>query len=164
MDEEFTQMDNEIFEEWRQLGFYYELYENGDVHQWRFFGSKSGFQRFSSLLHKYADDPVNVNLSEHEHYGPYYYLKVMTSDQERITADMFEVTIQGARQLADIILRKTQSHAPGETFSIESEFGKNNTASALFFIMDERFDPASLDRSLRRKLFNKSEDPSQHCT
>lgn len=79
MDEEFTQIEKEIFEEWRQLGFYYELYKNGDVYQWRFFGSKSGFQRFSSLLHTYADDPVNVNLSEHEHFGPYYYLKIMTS-------------------------------------------------------------------------------------
>jgi hypothetical protein len=158
MDEEFSQMDNEIFKEWRQLGFYYELYENGDVCQWRFFGSKSGFQQFSSLLCKYADDPVNVNFSEHEHYGPYYYLKIMTSDQERITADMFEVTIQGARQLADIILRKTMSHAPGETFLIETEFGNNNTASALFFLMDDSFDPASLDKSLRRKLTGNSKD------
>jgi hypothetical protein len=157
MDEGFSQMDNKIFEEWRQLGFYYELYKNGNVHQWRFFGSKFGFEEFSSLLYKYADDPINVNLSEHEHYGPYYYLKIMTSDVERITADMFEVTIQGARQLADIVLRKAMSHAPGETFSIETEFGNNNTASALFFLMNESFDPASLDKSLRQKAFNNKE-------
>jgi len=156
MEGEFSEMDNQIFEEWRELGFYYDLDERGTVPQWRFFGSKAGFQAFSSLLRKYADNPVNNNLSEHEHYGPYFYLKVTTSDQKRITADRFEVTIQGARQLAEIISTKTLEHVPGQTFSIDAEFGSDNTASTLFFLMHESFDPASLDKSLRRKLDIKS--------
>lgn len=156
MNEEFSEMDNQIFEEWRELGFYYDLDERGTVPQWRFFGSTAGFQAFSTLLRKYSDDPVNINLSEHEHYGPYFYLKVITSDQERVTAVMFEVTIPGAKQLAEIISSKTLSYVPGQTFSIDEEFGSNNTASTLFFLMHESFDPASLDKSLRRKLDRKS--------
>jgi hypothetical protein len=113
-----------------------------------FYGSKAGFDRFASLLIDYAKDPVNKMLSEHEHYGPYHYLKVTTSNQNRITKDMFEVTIPGAVRLAEQIRKGTYSHSPGQTFSIGEDFGTDNTASTLFFVINDSFDPPTLDSSL----------------
>jgi hypothetical protein len=62
--------------EWRELGFYYLLDEEAKV--WCLVGSQAGLLRFSQLLRNHVADPRNEKKSEHEHYGPYCYLEVMT--------------------------------------------------------------------------------------
>jgi hypothetical protein len=62
--------------EWRELGFFYD---RDDVSkEWRLVGSREGLRHFAGLLRAYVADPRNEMKSEHEHYGPYMYLEVMT--------------------------------------------------------------------------------------
>ena len=69
-------LDQLMIDEWRALGFYYDCDDRRDVNQWRFYGSKPGLQNVVSLLEKYTANPHNDTLSEHDHYGPYSYLKI----------------------------------------------------------------------------------------
>jgi len=62
--------------EWRELGFYYDQDQGGK--SWCLVGSRSGLRKFAKLQREYADDLARSSASEHEHYGPYMYLKVMT--------------------------------------------------------------------------------------
>jgi hypothetical protein len=62
--------------EWRELGLFYD--RNDETKVWRLIGSRSGLLRFRDALLAYADDPGNDYESEHEHYGPYSYLEIVT--------------------------------------------------------------------------------------
>ena len=70
------QMNRMTREGWRELGFYYDFDEARFC--WRLIGSRSGLLKLRDILNGYADDPRNEQISEHEHYGPYSYLKLMT--------------------------------------------------------------------------------------
>src|ERR1035438_7741098 len=63
-------------QEWRELGFFYDRDDRARV--WKLTGSRSGLLRFRDLLLSYVADPCNALEAEHEHYGPYAYLEVMT--------------------------------------------------------------------------------------
>lgn len=93
-------------DEWRQLGFYYDFDERLEVNQWRFFGSKSGFQNFVNLLDNYVSNPVNNRLSEHNHYGPYCYLKIMTWDKAKITSNYICGIIDEIKGLKKLVADK----------------------------------------------------------
>ena len=60
----------------RELGFVYD--KDDDRKESRLVGSRSGLLRFRDLLLEYSADPRNAKKSEHEHYGPYMYLEIMT--------------------------------------------------------------------------------------
>ena len=62
--------------EWRELGFFYDRDDQAKV--WQLTGSRAGLLRFRDVLRSYAADPGNDLKSEHQHYGPYGYLEVMT--------------------------------------------------------------------------------------
>jgi len=62
-------LSNCLIEEWRNLGFFYEIEDRIDINQWRFHGSKSGLQNFVTLLENYTTNADNEMISEHEHYG-----------------------------------------------------------------------------------------------
>jgi hypothetical protein len=63
-------------EEWRELGFFYDPDDRAKT--WTLTGSRLGLRRFVECLLEYAADPGNAMQSEHQHYGPYMYLEVMT--------------------------------------------------------------------------------------
>lgn len=152
-------IDQMMIEEWRQLGFYYDRDDRLDVNQWRFFGSKSGLQNFVSLLDKYTNTSANNTLSEHEHYGPYSYLKIMTWDKPIIKADYIAGTIQDLKILRNLISEKLEKTEAGQTFNIEKEYGQDNTNTAKFFVMADNFDPVSMDElivSRRQEIVNKN--------
>ncbi len=142
-DKKFNIEQNTI-NEWRGLGFYYDL----SVNQWKFFGSKMGLQNFAVLLDQYAANPHNNALLEHKHYGPYSYLKIMTWNKAVITPDYFGGTIQDLKTLGQIISEKINQSNPGEVFSIDKEYGVDNTATAEFFVMNDDFDPVSMDENI----------------
>ena len=150
MNKKSSNLDNIVISEWRELGFYYDINEDDNVKEWRFFGSKIGLQKFVSLLDKYVKDPRNNSLSEHEHYGPYGYLKIMTWDKPEITEDYIAGTIEDLEQLRDIISNKISETNTGQTFNIEAEYGVGNSASARFFIMTDDFDPYSIEEQYKR--------------
>jgi len=138
-------IDQMMIDEWRQLGFYYDLDERVAVNQWRFYGSKQGLQNFVKLLDDYTSKTSNDAISEHDHYGPYSYLKIMTWDKPIITSDYIAGTIQDLKNLRNIIADKLGKAQPGQTFNIDKDFGIENTVTVKFFVMSDDFDPISLD-------------------
>ncbi len=71
-----------IKEEWLDLGFFYEL--DDEIRAWVFKGSRAGLMKLCDLLDAYTCNPSMNQLSEHEHYGPYLYLKLMTLDKRKL--------------------------------------------------------------------------------
>ena len=152
-------IDQMMIDEWRQLGFYYDRDDRLDVNQWRFFGSKKGLHNFVSLLDKYTSNPSNDTLSEHDHFGPYSYLKIMTWDKPTITADCIAGTIQDLKILRNIISEKLDKTETGQTFNVDKDYGQDNTITVKFFVMADNFDPVSMDELIvsgRQEIVNKS--------
>lgn len=136
------------YSEWRQLGFYYDLGEDNDNPEWRFFGSKDGLKQIVYILEKYVEDPLNEGLSEHEHYGPYSYLKVMTWNKPTITKNYIAGRLEDLRILKNIVAEKLSVSEVGQSFTIKDDYGVDNEVDAKFFVMPDNFDPASMDNSV----------------
>lgn len=148
-------LDAHILQKWRQLGFYYDFDKRTEVNQWRFYGSKQGLRQFSSLVQKYMD--INKEKGEHEHYGPYGYLKIMTTEKPMITEDYIGGTLDDLKKLSLLISQLTDSNDIGTTFNIGKEYSEENTATIRFFIMADNFDPSCLDElvvSQRQEVVN----------
>ena len=151
-------IEQTLINEWRKLGFYYDSDNRLEINQWRFFGSKQGLQNFVTLLDNYINNPNNNFKSEHDHYGPYSYLKIMTWDKPKITEHYIAGTIEDLKHLKNIIAEKLNRSQPGQTFNIDKEYGIENTMTAKFFIMSDDFDPVSMDElivSARQKIVNE---------
>lgn len=152
-------LDKMIIDEWNQLGFYYDFDDRISVNQWRIYGSISGLNKFAQFLFDYANNEANRQLSEHDHLGPYSYLKIMTSDKATLTEDYFTGTIDDIKCLSELISKKLSVKKAGQTFNIEKEYGVDNTVSVKFFIMDDSFEPYSMDELIvsgRQKIVNES--------
>jgi len=54
--------------EWVTLGFFYD-YEHSN-RTWVIRASRQGMDRLCEELRRYASDPRNTKISEHEHCGP----------------------------------------------------------------------------------------------
>jgi|GEM_PF-686025 len=159
MTDKHSDIDKLLINEWRELGFYYDLDDRLSVNQWRFYGSKNGFLNFIKLLDNYTNNKSNDAISEHEHYGPYSYLKIMTWDKPQITDSYIAGTISDLRSLRNIIAEKLNKTEAGQTFSIDKDFGYENTVTAKFFVMADNFDPVSMDEliiSRRQEIVNQT--------
>jgi hypothetical protein len=137
------QMNRSMREGWRELGFYYDFDE--DSSRWRLVGSRSGLLKFRDILNGYAEDPRNVQISEHEHYGPYSYLKLMTWAEAEITGDAICGTLPDFRRLAAMVGDKLNASSAGSTFTIGDEYAGGSKAALEFEVREEGFDPASAD-------------------
>ena len=84
--------------EWRALGFFYD--RDDQLKEWKLVGSRSGLLKFRDLLIRYAASSRNEAKSEHDHYGPYSYLKVMTWTEPGMDRNGIYGTLQNLRQLA----------------------------------------------------------------
>ncbi len=127
--------------EWRELGFYYE-HQN---RQWRLVGSKAGLSSFSRLLREYVNDPRNRVLGEHEHYGPYLYLKVVTAAEPRMIEDGIYGPLEDLARLADLFDARLEQVAPGESFEVEKEYAPENEYPLRVEVEEEGYDPAGAD-------------------
>ena len=140
-------IDQRIKDEWRELGFYYNLEESANKSEWKFYGSKQGLYNFVKLLEDYTDNSANDFLSQHDHYGPYNYLKIMTWDKAVITGNYIAGTIKDLKNFKNIIADKLEKFQAGQSFTIDKEYGVDNTAAMMFFIMEDDFDPVSMDKN-----------------
>ncbi len=134
--------------EWRDLGFFYEV--DDEQKEWRLVGSRSGLFKFRDLLMRYVTNPRNEAKSEHDHYGPYMYLKVLTWTAPGIDGNAIYGTLQDLRRLADIIEAKLQDARPGSVLRIQEEFAAGCEYSLVLDVRDDHFDPASADPELSR--------------
>ena len=162
MDEKKKYFDDLFSDQWRKLGFYYDMDFRVSVNQWRFYGSRVGLGNFVKLLDAYVNDPANDKVSEHSHYEPYLQLKIMTWDFAMISESAVIGTIEELKKLREIIANNLINVKPGQTFSIDKDYGVENAATAKFFVMADDFDPASMDELIMsncqefvNKAFNK---------
>ena len=132
--------------EWRDLGFFYEL--DDERKEWRLVGSRLGLLRFRDLLLSYVANSRNEKHSEHDHYGPYMYLKVMTWTEPGMDGNAIYGTLQDLRRLAGIIETKLQDTRPGSVLRIQKEFAESCEYCLVLNVRDEGFDPASADPEL----------------
>jgi hypothetical protein len=159
MTDKRVDIDQMMIDEWRQLRFYYDFDDRLSVNQWRFYGSKQGLSNFVKLLDDYVNNQNNNQFSEHEHYGPYSYLKIITLEEQCIiTEDVIGGTIDDLKRLRNLLADKIEKSLPGQTFSIDKEFGQENTVTSKFFVMADDFDPVTMDELImsgRQKIVNE---------
>jgi hypothetical protein len=129
--------------EWRKLGFFYEKDEAQRA--WRLIGSRSGLFGFARLLRDYSANPHLAGISEHEHYGPYFYLKVITWQEPLITRHDIRGTQPDIGRLADLIEDRLRSSAAGQTFTIDTDYSPGNEFHLHFELREENFDAAAAD-------------------
>lgn len=137
-------------EEWRALGFFYDFDKNDSC--WLLIGSRSGLHKFCDILNAFANDPSNEQISEHKHYGPYWYLKLMTWEEAEITEQAICGMPSDFKRLAEIIGRKLDSCVAGNKFSIGNEYAEGSKTILEFEVQEEEFDPSSADPLLQSTI------------
>lgn len=133
--------------EWRELGFFYDYDEKKK--EWCFVGAKSGLEKFRDILLKYVTNPKNNQKSEHNHYGPYMYLEIMTWDTPDINDHCIQGTLSDLRKLSELVGQKLQNACPNSSFVIRQEYARDAQASLVFEVKGDNFDPASADPMLQ---------------
>lgn len=131
---------------WRELGFYYD--RDDDLKAWRLTGSQKGLLHFSNALRTYVADPRNAMISEHEHYGPYMYLEVMTWPEAGFDQHAIRGQLDDLRRLADLIDIKLETALPGSSIVIREEFVTSSPYSLILDVQKDGFDPAQADPEL----------------
>ncbi len=142
--------------EWRELGFFYDCDDQTRV--WKLTGSRAGLLRFRDALLAYVADPRNKMTSEHEHYGPYMYLKVMTWPEAGFDSDAIRGPLADLERLAKVIAAKLAKARPGSSVQIQEEFAVDSPYALVLDLREDGFDPATADPLLLADA--APEDPS----
>ena len=137
-----SEMNNVTRREWRELGFFYDCDDNAP--RWRLVGSYAGLLKFAEILDAYASNSRNKPLSEHEHYGPYFYLKLMTWEEPEITNSAICGTLADFQRLATMIREKLSSSIAGSIFVLSDEYVAGS-GTIEFDVREDGFDPAGAD-------------------
>jgi hypothetical protein len=132
----------------RELGFFYD--QDEAKNSWRLVGSKSGLGQFPKLLREFAANPARTSISQHDHYGPYMYLKVMTWDSAGIDENSIRGTIVDLKRLALLVDNQLANAKEGDVFLIRQEYDSKSMWSLRFEVRDDTFDPVSEDPELNR--------------
>ena len=135
--------------EWRELGFFYDC--DDEAREWRMIGSRAGLLRFRDLLIAYVGDPRNAMDSEHEHYGPYEYLEIMTWPEPGFDNHAIHGPVSDLKRLARIVEAKLTDAEPGAIVRVGEEFAASTLYSLVLEVREDDFDPATADSSLHRK-------------
>ena len=136
-------------EEWRALGFFYDVDHEAKV--WTLVGSRAGLLCFRDVLRAYVADPRNALESEHEHYGPYMYLKVMTWPEAGLDNNAIRGPLADLARLAMLIEVKLAAAQPGSVIRITDEFSADSPYGLVLDIRGNSFDPAAADPLLPRE-------------
>ena len=140
------QLKDPTREEWRELGFFYDRDDSSK--EWLVVGSRAGLGEFAKLLREYAADPRNEMKSEHEHYGPYMYLEVMTWPDAGMDGHAIHGSLDDLRRLATLVDDRTASLHLGGRARIREEFSTTSEYALVLELRDDNFDPASADGNL----------------
>lgn len=129
--------------EWRELGFFYD--RDDARRRWRLVGSKTGLAGFCQLLRKYVANPRNAEVSEHDHYGPYMYLKIMTWTDAALNNAAIAGRLEDLSRLASMLEARLAAASPGQSFEIGREYSPASDYELEVQVADAGFDPASAD-------------------
>ena len=130
-------------QEWRKLGFFHEIDTKKNLR--KLTGSRLGLLRFRAILLEYVADPRNALKSEHEHYGPYGSLEVMTWPDAGVDGHAVRGSLADLTRLAKLVETKLSAAKPGSLIRIREEFASDSPYTLLLDVRDDAFDPASLD-------------------
>jgi hypothetical protein len=135
-----------IREDWRELGFFYNC--DDAAKEWLIVGSRLGLAAFSLLLREYVADPSNAMQSEHEHYGPYMDLEVMTWTDAGMDGHSIHGSLLDLERLAELVDARAAVLQPGERVRIREEYSATSEYGLVLALREDSFDPASLDGNL----------------
>jgi hypothetical protein len=130
-------------QEWRKLGFFHEIDTKQSLR--KLTGSKPGLLRFRDILLEYVADPRNALKSEHEHYGPYGSLEVMTWPDAGVDGHAVRGSLADLARLANLVGTKLSAATPGSLIRIREEYASRSPFTLLLDVRSDAFDPASLD-------------------
>jgi hypothetical protein len=130
-------------QEWRELGFFHELDTRKRLR--KLTGSRLGLLRLRDILLEYVADPRNVVKSEHEHYGPYGSLEVMTWPDAGIDDHAIHGSLADLTRLAKLVETKLSAATPGSLIYIREEYASASPFTLLLDVRGDAFDPSSLD-------------------
>jgi hypothetical protein len=136
--------EESIKQEWRKLGFYCEM--DREKKLWTLTGSRAGLLYFPDLLLGYVADPKNAADSEHQHYGPYGTLEVMTYPDAGFDSHAIRGSLVALTHLAELVEVKLASAEPGSPILIREEFAADSPYSLMLDVRADGFDPSSADR------------------
>ena len=132
-------------QEWRDLGFFYDVIE--DRREWLIRGDRNGLLRFADLLSDYSANSRNASLSEHDHYGPYSYLKIVTWSSADINRHDIRGTIEDLKNLGQVV-REAMKCTVSNEFVVREAFAPGALYSIRFMLEPDGFDPSSADIQL----------------
>ena len=133
--------------EWRRLGFYYD--RDDDTREWKLTGPRHGLLNFSRLLIRYADNPQNDAKSEHDHFGPHMYLKIMTWPDAGIGRNAIHGTLDDLRRLGCILRDAISGMEVGEVARIQTQFVADAEYTIVLIASSDAADPSSMDPQLK---------------
>jgi hypothetical protein len=136
--------DEQIKQHWRELGFYCELDTQEKL--WTLTGSRAGLLYFPDLLLGYVADPRHASDGEHQHYGPYGSLEVMTYSDAGFDSHAIRGSLTALAHLAELVEVKLATAEPGSPILIREEFAANSPYTLMLDVRADGFDPASADR------------------
>jgi hypothetical protein len=139
-------MADETAQEWRELGFFPEIDTGKSL--WRLTGSRAGLLRLRDILLEYVADPRNAVNSEHEHYGPYGSLEIMTWPEAGFDDHAIHGSLADLTRLAELVDSKLATVKPNSLVHIREEFASDSPYTLLLDVRDDQFDPASADPDL----------------
>src|SRR5437588_7061443 len=135
-----------IRREWRELGFFYDRDDQNKL--WKPTGSRAGLLRFRDALLSYVADPRNALQSEHEHYGPYRYLEIMTWPEAGFDDHAIRGPLADLARLAKLVEDKLATARPGSSIPIREEFAAGSPYGLVLNLREDGFDPATADSLL----------------
>ena len=129
--------------EWRELGFYYD--RDDDAQVWRLLGTKEGLLGFVRSLKAYASDESKLQISEHEHFGPYRYLEVGTWHTPEITEHWIAGPQTAILALAHKLEHEILAAQPASVIAVRESFAPDSPYELQLEIQPDGFDPARQD-------------------
>lgn len=144
MRKQYDPIEQDIIDQWKELGFFYDRDDRLHVNQWRFFGSKAGLLNFAEILESFAKRAKTGDDFAHEHLGPYWYLTLVISDEPQLRAYGVFGSNSDFEGLAGLIRSTEAELNPGDTISFDRFYGVENEVTAKWFVMANSFDPASM--------------------
>jgi hypothetical protein len=130
-------------QEWRELGFFYD--RDDARRRWKLVGSRAGLSGFCQLLSRYVANPRNAQVSEHDHYGPYMYLKVMTWTEASLDDKAIAGRLEDLSRLSTIFEARLAAASPGQSFEIGREYAPASSYDLEVQVAADGLDPASVD-------------------
>jgi len=136
--------DEHIREEWRDLGFFCKY--DSKLSHWVLTGSLRGLSRLPVHIREFCNDTSG---NDHRHYGPYMQFVLNKEGQATILDSGWFGNVDDLLRLADLIEKKINSAHPAQLFHISTEYCDEPKNSIILKVMEDDFDPASIDPELK---------------